>query len=212
MFGTKIGIKAVANLRTFSWRMAEDSEIDLALKEHELYLAERTQLIDAARESSRTFDKAVLTFGSAVFGFSIAFLKDIAPQPAPETLKWLLLAWSLFAFGLLLILLSFLFSHRACNFQIDYITRKLKDQNYEKRNHWSLITDICNYFCIVFLFLGLVAWSVFAFDNLRLRERAPMNNVPQPTREKVEEGYVPPPPPARVPQQQPAAPPPAQKK
>jgi hypothetical protein len=50
------------------------------LSEHELYLNERSQLIDAARESARTFDKAVLTFGSVAFGFSIGFIKDIAPQ------------------------------------------------------------------------------------------------------------------------------------
>ena len=35
---------------------------------YELYLDERKQLIDAARESARTFDKAVLTFGSVAFG------------------------------------------------------------------------------------------------------------------------------------------------
>ena len=51
-----------------------------------LHLEERAQLIDAARENARTFDKAVLTFGSAVFGFSIAFLKDVAPHPAPPAL------------------------------------------------------------------------------------------------------------------------------
>jgi hypothetical protein len=195
--------------------MADENAVDnfaqdFALKEHELYIAERTQLIDAARESARTFDKAVLTFGSAVFGFSIAFLKDIAPKPAPGTLKWLLAAWCLFASGLLLILLSFLFSHRACNSQIDYLTRKLEEPTYEKRNHWSLITDYCNYSCVALLFLGLLSWSIFAFDNLK--ESISMNNVPPPTRERVEKGYVPPAPPARVPQQQPAPPPPAEKK
>jgi hypothetical protein len=37
------------------------------------YMEERKGLIDAARESARTFDQAVLAFGSAVFGASIAF-------------------------------------------------------------------------------------------------------------------------------------------
>jgi hypothetical protein len=60
---------------------------------------ERKEYVDAARESARTFDKAVLTFGSAVFGFSIAFLKDIAPTPARETLKWLGASWLLFSLG-----------------------------------------------------------------------------------------------------------------
>lgn len=193
--------------------MAEENAADdFRLKQHELYIAERTQLIDAARESARSFDKAVLTFGSAVFGFSIAFLKDIAPTPAPGTLKWLLAAWCLFASGLLLILLSFLFSHQACNSQIDLLTRKLEEPSYEKRNLWSLLTAGCNYSCVTMLFVGLLLWSIFAFDNLGLKEKVSMNNVPPPTREKVEKGYVPPAPPARVPQQQPAPRPPAEKK
>jgi hypothetical protein len=99
--------------RTWSMIMADES-----LDEYKLYLAEREQLIDAGRESARTFDQAVLAFGSVVFGFSIAFLKDIAPKPAPETLKWLGVSWLLFSLGLLAILLSFLFSHRACMFEI----------------------------------------------------------------------------------------------
>jgi hypothetical protein len=72
------------------------------------YLKEREGLIDAARESARTFDKAVLTFGAAVFGFSIAFLKDVALHPMRATLPWLGTAWGFFSFGLLFILLSFL--------------------------------------------------------------------------------------------------------
>jgi hypothetical protein len=55
--------------------------VDESQDEYKLYLAEREQLIDAGRESARTFDQAVLAFGSVVFGFSIAFLKDIAPNP-----------------------------------------------------------------------------------------------------------------------------------
>ena len=76
-----------------------DEEVDYTLKQHQLYLDERKQLVDAARESSRTFDKAVLTFGAAVFGASIAFLKDIAPHPAPDTLTWLGAAWLFFSLG-----------------------------------------------------------------------------------------------------------------
>src|SRR5277367_4075746 len=87
--------------------------------EYKSYLAERERLIDAGRESARTFDQAVLAFGSVVFGFSIAFLKDIAPKPAPETLRWLGTSWGLFSLGLLAILLSFLSSHRACMFEIE---------------------------------------------------------------------------------------------
>jgi hypothetical protein len=184
-----------------------DEDLDGAQREHELYLDERKQLIDAARESARTFDKAVLTFGSAVFGFSIAFLKDIAPHPAPGTLKWLGASWLLFSLGLLTILLSFLFSHRACLFEIDEATNALTIPKYQrKRNRWSSVTAWCNFVCVVLLFLGLVCWSVFALDNISRGDT--MNKLDSTSDAK--KGYVPPSPPARVPQkvpQQPTAPP-----
>jgi hypothetical protein len=141
---------------------------DEGLDERKLLLSEREQYIDAARESARTFDKAVLAFGSAVFGFSIAFLKDIAPAPAPETLKWLGASWLLFSLGLLAILLSFLFSHRACMFEIEVGERSLGNSGYKRKsNPWSIATNWCNILCVAFLFFGLLCWSTFAFDNLK---------------------------------------------
>src|ERR1035437_9905378 len=154
--------------------MADESQ-----DEYKLYLAEREQLIDAGRESARTFDQAVLAFGSVVFGFSIAFLKDIAPKPAPETLKWLGASWLLFSLGLLAILLSFLFSHRACLFQIDVSSPVLIVQ-YDppkKKNRWGTATAWCNFLCVGLLFSGLLSWSVFAIDNLGHGGEAAVNKV-----------------------------------
>ena len=169
-----------------------DENLDLAQRKHLQYLDERKQLIDAARESARTFDKAVLAFGSAVFGFSIAFLKDIAPHPDRTTLWWLGTSWLLFSLGLLAILLSFLFSHRACLFEIEGATEALSDGGYQaKKNPWSLATDWCNRLCVVFLFSGLVCWSTFALDNLRSGDIMTVNKVQPPTEKR---GYVPPPP------------------
>jgi hypothetical protein len=175
------------------WNVAmADENLDLAQREHAQYLDERKQLIDAARESARTFDKAVLAFGSAVFGFSIAFLKDIAPHPEPTTLWWLGAAWLLFSLGLLTILLSFLFSHQACVFEIAGATEALSNSEYQpKNNPWSLATGWCNCLCIVLLFLGLLCWSIFAFDNLSRGDTVTMNKVQTPIEKK---GYVPPPP------------------
>jgi hypothetical protein len=150
--------------------MADQSLSDFQQKEYELYLDERKQLIDAARESSRTFDKAVLTFGAAVFGASIAFLKDIAPIPAAETMKWLGASWLLFSLGLLAILLSFVFSHRACMFEIDVGQKALGSCDFKrKRNLWSVATISCNFLCIALLFIGLLCWSRFALKTLAIK-------------------------------------------
>jgi hypothetical protein len=183
---------------------SEDNESDGDEKKRKHYLKERDAHIDAARESSRTFDKAVLTFAAAVFGFSIAFLKDVAPHPAVATLKWLGLAWGLFACSLLLILLSFLFSHRACMFEVECADNSYIDPNYKReKNPWSRWTDRCNFACVICLFLGLGAWSCFAFENLGQESKSVSKVEPTP----LKEGYVPPPP-AKPQQQAPPLPPP----
>jgi hypothetical protein len=187
--------------------------------EYKQFLEERKLLIDAARESARTFDKAVLAFGSAVFGFSIAFVKDIAPKPYPDTLPWLGASWVLFAIGLLAILLSFLFSHRACMFEIEVGGEALGKRDYtRKRNPWSLATNFCNVSCVAFLFFGLICWSIFAYKNLHYgattmdkpgppkeeRGYVPPRKPPKP----LEEGYVPPPTPPKPPPKPTPKPPP----
>lgn len=170
-------------------------------EEHALYLEERKILIDAARESSRTFDKAVLTFGSAVFGFSIAFLKDVAPKPTADSIIWLRGSWLSFSLGLLAILLSFLFSHRACLFEIGLSEAALGKKNSKPRtNPWGIATDCCNILCIIFLFTGLLCWSNFASINLCYGE-TPMDKVVKPSEKK---GYVPPSRPVKPPSQNPS--------
>jgi len=154
-------------------------------EEHELYLEERKLLIDAARESLRTFDKAVLAFGSAVFGFSIAFLKDVAPKPIPDSIFWLRGSWLLFSLGLLGILLSFLFSHRACLYEIKLLEAALGNIKAKSNpNPWGIATDCCNILCIIFLFGGMLCWSTFASTNLRLEE-TPMEKVGTPLKRKA---------------------------
>jgi hypothetical protein len=173
--------------------------------QHAQHMEERKLLIDASRESSRTFDKAMLTFGSAIFGFSVAFIKDVAPQPIPATLHWLGASWILFTVGLLAISLSFLFSQWACDFQISQSENILKNPEYRcPTNKWSIATMVCNISCVGLLFLGIMCWSWFAIHNLGQRENI-MSKSDGRSREQT--GYIPPPPPARVPPL-PLAPPP----
>lgn len=165
-------------------------------EEHAQYVAERDKLIDAARESARSFDQAVLAFGSALFGGSVAFLKDVAPHPASFTLPWLFTAWVLMAAGLLAVLLSFLYSHKACMFEINCGADALGKPEAERpKNRWAMWTTVCNYSCIGLLFLGLIFWSVFAFENLAHTE----GTMNKPDRSQEDRGYVPPPPPPRTP-------------
>src|SRR5580698_1497419 len=113
-----------------------DESYEDATKKHAQHMAERDKLTEAARESSRTFDQAVLAFGAAVFGASVAFLKDVAPKPLHCTLVWLCISWSCFTIGLLAAILSFLFSHRACLTRIDEGAEKLKNPDAKPNELW----------------------------------------------------------------------------
>lgn len=142
-------------------------QITYTSEQHAQHMDERKLLIEASRESSRTFDKAMLTFGSAIFGFSVAFIKDVAPHPVTVALCWLGASWSLFALGLLSICLSFLFSQSACQFQIDVSERLLKNPCYKiPKNKWSVATAICNFSCVLLLSSGILCWLWFALHNL----------------------------------------------
>jgi hypothetical protein len=184
-----------------------DEQYDPAVEEYRLFLDERKLLIDAARESARSFAQAALAFGAAVFGASIAFIKDVAPRPEPFTPKWLGSAWLLFTFGLLAIMLAFLFSHRACMFEIDVGALALGKQDFKRpKNKWSTATNWSNGLCVAFLFLGLVSWSVFALENIAESGGIMSNNPPMPNQPGTgdkQTTYVPPrtpPPPPPKPQ------------
>ncbi|HEV2133386.1 MAG TPA: hypothetical protein VGR47_03915 [Terracidiphilus sp.] len=134
---------------------------------HEQHMSERDKLIDAARESLRTFDKAVLAFGSAVFGASVAFLKDVAPKPLAFTVHWLWTSWLCFTAGLLAIVLSFLFGYQTCIARIESGAAKLENPNFsERRDWWGILTHWSNWSCVAFLFAGVVTWVIFAVENV----------------------------------------------
>ena len=67
--------------------------IDDAEEEYKLNLEDRKILIDAARESARTFDKAILTITSGAFGLSFIFLKEIVPTPNKSSFHLLAFSW-----------------------------------------------------------------------------------------------------------------------
>jgi len=134
------------------------------------YKDERDELISAAREGARTFDKAILTFGSAVFGASVAFLKDVAPIPDPSTIIWLGISWICFLIALTISLLSFLFSQETCIARIYEYESRIKNPKFEaKFDIWGLLTKTANWSCVLFLFLGVISWTTFALKNLSIK-------------------------------------------
>jgi hypothetical protein len=90
------------------------------------YVRERTLLIEMEQKSADQHDKAILAVASGGLALSVTFLKDIAPHPLPETLKFLGLSWICFVIGILTILLSFQTSQSACRKQRDFLDNRYR--------------------------------------------------------------------------------------
>lgn len=132
---------------------------------YQLYIDERKMLIEAIKDSASSFDKAILTFGSGAFAISIAFLKDIAPNPHPNTLPLLGWSWLLFAASLVLILVAFVMSQKACNAQIDISYDELVKRMERRKNGWGIATTILNYLSILVLALAFLLSGLFVYWN-----------------------------------------------
>lgn len=133
---------------------------------YQVYLEERKQLISAERETAQQFDKAILTLAAGALALSITFINQIAPQPKPNSIYWLIIAWSFFCLSLLSTLISFLTSQVACRKQRDILDDKVSGKENNKNNKAASWTNRLNYFSIAFFILGVISLIVFSAINL----------------------------------------------
>jgi len=160
----------------------------------------RKFLVQANHQSSRDFDKAVMTLAAGALALSVTFMKAIAPAPEPGSLFWLRFSWGLLVLSLLAILVSFLLSQYATRNAIKELDeRRAKGQ---PGGAWSRLTSALNVLAAGTLVLGLGFFLVFASNNLPTqggivseertnngRDRVSPNADSHPATEK--KGYVP---------------------
>jgi magnesium-transporting ATPase (P-type) len=170
------------------------------------YLEERKLLVDAERESARSFDKSMLTLSSGALALSITFIRQIAPAPRFET--YLYLAWSGFILALLCTLVSFLSSQTALRKQRDILDLNYQDSRSasEQKNLMSAVTNYLNWFSILSFIIGVLCLTVFAIKNLSIQEEMMSEKTPsaaQQSSEVEKRGFVPPKPPVEQPSDKP---------
>jgi magnesium-transporting ATPase (P-type) len=132
-------------------------------EEYQVYLEERKQLITVERDTAQQFDKAILTLAAGALALSITFINQIAPNPRPHSVYFLIGAWILFCASLLSTLTSFLTSQVACRKQRDILDDKISSKKNNKAASW---TNGLNYCSIFFFILGVVSLIVFSAINL----------------------------------------------
>jgi hypothetical protein len=162
----------------------------------ETYLAERKLLMELECESTRSFDKAMITLSAGALGLSITFIRQIAPMPQVKSLLYV--AWGGFILCLLSTLLSFLFSQSAMRKQ-----RGILDQDYigeldisAQTNLWAKTTKFLNVSSIACFMVGVVFFVWFSITNLPKEEDTVSKEIvktAQPEAEDVKKkGLVPP--------------------
>jgi len=139
---------------------------------YKAYLEERKSLVDAKREGSRLFDKAILTLTAGAFGLSLTFIRQIVPSIKPETMFILIFAWIGFCISLLSTLISFLTSQSACLRQIEILEAEYLDDlsNQDKKNNFenkaSDRTGRLNVISISAFIIGVIFLVIFSIFNL----------------------------------------------
>lgn len=145
----------------------KDSQCEENLKRKE-YFDERKSLINAMFEESKLFDTHILTLASGALGLSLAFIRQIAPNP--KALFILIIGWLCFCISICLTLCSILTSQDACKKQIEIIEEDLDDSNEYKKNTNENKLTICvrrlNILSIIFFITGVISIICFTIYNL----------------------------------------------
>lgn len=129
-------------------------------KSEDVVVVERNNLFLAAIQQSKIFDKALLTVAAGSFGVTVAFLKDLVPNPFENTLQLLGLCWLSFSLSLVFVISSFLTSTHSIRRQMDILDTP------KEKNHWGQITSLLNWLAMLMFVAGLCLWLCFLYWNL----------------------------------------------
>lgn len=131
-------------------------------------LEQRKSLLAALLDQSRSFDKYVLTLASGALGLSLVFIERIVPRPSAASASYLVGAWICFGASILITLVSFLCSQRACLKQIN-ILNGLLDGSLEKAtpNVFTWVTGLLNWLSMLAFMAGVALLTTFSIQNLK---------------------------------------------
>lgn len=150
-------------------KLDSDSNDDFKYK---VYLEERKSLVDAEREGSRLFDKAILTLAAGAFGLSLTFIRQIVPNIKSGTMFMLICAWVGFCISLLSTLISFLTSQFACSKQREILEAEYFDNHSDHdkkaifKNKTAIWTKWLNILSIFTFIIGVIFLAIFSIINL----------------------------------------------
>jgi hypothetical protein len=130
-------------------------------------------LEECESQASADFDKTTVTLAGGALGVSMAFLKDIAPEPLPWSVWWLLApAWGFLVLSLLSIFCSQMTSMESMRHELQCL-KGLRKPGALAGGGWRTWTYRFNYTALVTCVLGIGLLSAFAIVNIGSRSEMP---------------------------------------
>ena len=163
------------------------------------YFDERKLLIEAERETAKTFDTSMITLASGALGLSLFFVREVTVELNGKS--FLLASWVAFSVALVSTMCSFLTSQNATRRQREILDALLKDETRPSEgNRSASITNGLNLVSIFSFLIGIVFLCTFIYLNLANTKGAQNMDVVKfgsvspktPVLEKVQRGFVPP--------------------
>ena len=162
------------------------------------YFDERKLLIEAERETAKTFDTSMITLASGALGLSLFFVREVTVELSERS--FLLAFWVAFSVALASTMCSFLTSQNATRRQRENLDALYVNAPLPEGNRFSSITNGLNWVSIFSFLIGIVFLCTFIYFNLPNTKGA--QNMPivkfgyvppkTPVSENVQRGFVPP--------------------
>ena len=133
----------------------------------EEYIQERNLLYGHQQNQYDKYEKAILTLGTALFAFSVAYLR-LLPVDVVVQAKWLLIAsWIGFGVSIVAVLLSFLMNARGFDEEIRAAEKAMCDASVlRERNPWGLPVRLLYGLAGFAIATGVISLICFSIVNL----------------------------------------------
>lgn len=146
----------------------------------EAYDKERDILLDLQNKNADEHNKQILTLTAGILGLTITFISNIAPNPPPQTMIWLVLGWGGLVVSMAAMMTSFMTGQFACMRARDLLDKHATEGVRPVQiNRWSQATTALNAISHVFFLAGIILVAYFSGLNLLVYRKPPEANTNQ---------------------------------
>jgi hypothetical protein len=132
------------------------------------YTDERKMLYDQNRETSKLLDQSLLGLSGGALGISLTFIKQVVPNPLPESAIFLVESWVYFGVSILLTMFALQASIHAVEKASDMLDQGFLAQSRVEQNRFAVWTGRLNVASISFFVFGVGLLTWFAIQRSRL--------------------------------------------